>query len=156
MTSLPCWFSDVLVPCDVYYTHFRSRTCFANHKQSTAKTKFVCEHKRCCGTCGVHMTRKNHECNKRYCENCRRNREASGHLCYMRPLKDALPPAGTGCCRYFTTLRPRKIRDSPTSPLYTYLNWFACNSFGRSTMVWKIVLTSCDAVIRWGVAIIPT
>jgi len=30
---------------------------------------------------------------KRYCETCKENKEI-GHLCYIRPLKDALPPAG--------------------------------------------------------------
>jgi len=39
------------------------------------------------------VTRENHECNKRYCENCCQNTEA-GHLCYMRSLKDALPSDG--------------------------------------------------------------
>ena len=130
MTSLSCRFSDGRFPCDVYNRHFRSRTCFANHKQSTAKTKFVCERRRCCGTCGIHMTWKNHECNKRYYENCRRNREAGGHLCNMRPLKDALPPPGTGCCRYFTTLRPRKIGGSQTRQRYTYVILSACKRFG--------------------------
>jgi len=40
------------------------------------------------------VTRENHECNQRYCENFRQNREAAGHLCYMRPMKDALPSDG--------------------------------------------------------------
>ena len=35
------------------------------------------------------MTRENHECNKRFCDNCKENKEI-GQLCYMRPLKDAL------------------------------------------------------------------
>ena len=39
------------------------------------------------------MTHDNHECNKRFCDNCKQNKEI-GHLCYMRPLKDDLPPAG--------------------------------------------------------------
>ena len=39
------------------------------------------------------MTRENLEYNKRYCQNCGHNREA-GHLCYMRPLKDALRSDG--------------------------------------------------------------
>ena len=33
--------------------------------------------------------RENRECNKRFCDNCKRNKEI-GLLCYMRPLKDAL------------------------------------------------------------------
>ena len=39
------------------------------------------------------MTHDNHECNKVFCDNCKQNKEIS-HLCYMRTLKDALPPAG--------------------------------------------------------------
>jgi len=35
--SPPCAFSDVRIPCDECNRHFRSRTCFANHKQSTAE-----------------------------------------------------------------------------------------------------------------------
>ena len=38
------------------------------------------------------MTPGNHECNKRLCDNCKENKEI-GHLCYMRPLKEALPSA---------------------------------------------------------------
>jgi len=55
--------------------------------------KSVCERKRCCATCGWVVTHENHECNKRFCENCNKNRDVD-HLCYMRPLKDALPYAG--------------------------------------------------------------
>jgi len=50
----------------------------------------ACERKRCCATCEWAVTRENHECNKRFCDNCNQTKEI-GHLCYMRPLKDALP-----------------------------------------------------------------
>jgi len=53
--------------------------------------KSVCERKRC-AKCGWIVTHENHECNKRLCDNCKENKEI-GRLCYMRPLKDALPPA---------------------------------------------------------------
>ena len=39
------------------------------------------------------MTQGNNECNKRFCHNCKQNRDVD-HLCCMRPLKDALPSAG--------------------------------------------------------------
>jgi len=39
------------------------------------------------------VTHGKHECNKRFCDNCKQNKDVD-HLCYMRPLKDALPPAG--------------------------------------------------------------
>jgi len=32
----------------------------------------------------------NHDCSKWYCHTCKQNR-ATGHLFYMRPLKDVLP-----------------------------------------------------------------
>jgi len=41
--SPPCAFSDVRIPCEECNRHFRIRTCFANHKQSTAKKKSVCD-----------------------------------------------------------------------------------------------------------------
>jgi len=37
MASPPCAFSDVRYPCDDCNGHFRSRTCFAKHKQRTVK-----------------------------------------------------------------------------------------------------------------------
>jgi len=93
MASPPCASSVVPVPCNECNRHFRSRTFFANQKQSTAKRKSVCERKRSCATCGALVSRENHECNKRFCQNCGRNREA-GHLCYIRPLKDELHCGG--------------------------------------------------------------
>ena len=50
--SPPCAFSGVRIPCNDCNRHFRSRTCFPNHKHNTAKKKSVCERKRCCATCG--------------------------------------------------------------------------------------------------------
>ena len=94
-TSPPCAFGGIRIPCEECNRHFRNRACFDNHKRrSTAKKRSVCESKCCCGKCGVLVTGENYECNKRYCENCRQNRETAGHLCYMRPLKDALHPGG--------------------------------------------------------------
>jgi len=92
MASPPCALSGVRIPCDECNRHFRIRTCFAKHKQSTAKKKFVCERKRCWATCGLLVTDARHECNKIFCANCKQKSDA-GHLCYMRPLKDALPDA---------------------------------------------------------------
>ena len=43
--------------------------------------------------CGWLVTREKHECYKRFYDTCMENNEI-GHLCYMRLLKDALPPAG--------------------------------------------------------------
>jgi len=93
VASPTCTFSNVRIPSDGCNRHFRSRTCFTNHKQSTSKRKSVCERKRC-ATCGLLVSRENHECNKRFCQNCGQNREAC-HLCYMRPLKDELSSDGS-------------------------------------------------------------
>jgi len=92
MNCPPGAFYDFRIPCDECNRHFRSRTCFANHKQSTAKRKSVCELKRCCATFELLVTGDGHECRKRYCANCKQNRYV-GHICYMRPLKDVLPDA---------------------------------------------------------------
>ena len=59
-------------------------------KRRTPKKRTVCDSKRCCGTCGVILTRENHEYNKRFSQNCNQNKEAS-HLWPMRPLKNVLP-----------------------------------------------------------------
>jgi len=92
MASPPCAFSDFRIPCDGCNRHFRIRTCFANHKQSMAKRKTVCERKRCCATCGLLVTDDRHECNKVFCVNCKQNKDVV-HLCYMRSLMDVLPDA---------------------------------------------------------------
>ena len=83
-------------PCDDCHRHFRNAACFANHKLRTSNGKPVCERKRCWETCGWLVTREKHECYKRFCDTCKENKEIGhlGHLCYMRPLKDTLPPAG--------------------------------------------------------------
>ena len=43
-------------------------------------------------TCGLLVTAASHESNKLFCANCKQNSDV-GHLCCMRPLKDALPDA---------------------------------------------------------------
>jgi len=93
MVSLPCAFAEVRIPCDDCHRHFRNVACFANHKLRTSNRKSVCERKRCCEIYGWLVTHEKHECYKRFCDFFKENKEI-GHLCYMRPLKDALPPAG--------------------------------------------------------------
>jgi hypothetical protein len=88
--SPPCVFSSVGIPCNEYNRHFRSRTCYAYYKQSTSKTRCVCERRRCCAMCGGLVTDASQECHKRFCENCKQNRDVN-HMCYLRPLRDALP-----------------------------------------------------------------
>ena len=71
MANTPCAFSNVRILCDDCNRQFRISMFFDNHKQSTSTRKSVCERKRCCATCGRLMTRDNHECNTRFCENCK-------------------------------------------------------------------------------------
>jgi hypothetical protein len=56
----------------------------AYHKKS------ICERRQCSATCGAIVTRRNHECNQRYCETCNQKRDV-GRLYFIRPLKDVLP-----------------------------------------------------------------
>ena len=65
MTSLPCAFEGIRIPCDECNRHFRSQNCYDNHKIRATKKKPVCERKRRCGTCGEVVIRENNECNKR-------------------------------------------------------------------------------------------
>ena len=53
------------------------------------KKACLCERVQYCATCRWDVTRGNHKCNKRFCDNFRQNK-VIGHLCYMRPLKDEL------------------------------------------------------------------
>jgi len=73
MSCPPCAFSEFRIPCNECNRHFRKRTCFTKHKQSTSKRKPVCEAKRCCATCGLFVPGDDHECNKRYCSICKQN-----------------------------------------------------------------------------------
>jgi len=43
--------------------------------------KSVCERRRCSATCGALVTHKNHEYNKLFCANCKKNKEV-GHVFY--------------------------------------------------------------------------
>ena len=100
MVSPLCALSFVRFPCDDCNRRFRSRTCYDNQKQRTMNRKSVCERKRCCATCGLLVKHKMHQCNKRFCDNCKQNRVVD-HLCYMIPLKDALPSAGGNVLHVF-------------------------------------------------------
>jgi len=88
----PCTFSEERVPCDSCNRNFRSRSCFEKHKTNKLEGKTVCEKVQNCLVCNVCVTKKNHECFKPFCANCNQNMEIN-HLCYMQPLKNALPGA---------------------------------------------------------------
>ena len=145
MARPPCAFSDILFPCDECNRHFRSRTIFANHKQSSAKRKSVCERKRCCASCGLLAMGDVHEFNKRYGANCKQNRDV-GHLCNMRPLKDVLSDACDKVLYVFYDFQTTQIRSTLTRPQHTYLIWSGNNSSVRSAKVRKTVVTMCDTL----------
>jgi hypothetical protein len=91
MASPPCVFSGVRIPCTDCNRHFRSMTCFKNHKDRRGKKKPVCESRQICRSCDGPVTReRGHECGKRYCATCKQSMEI-GHLCYMQPLKNEVP-----------------------------------------------------------------
>ena len=80
----PCKYVGPRIPCDLCNRHFRSQTCFDNHKMKTqGKSKSACELRKCCGTFGALITQNTHECNKRFCATCKENKVV-GHLCFMR------------------------------------------------------------------------
>jgi hypothetical protein len=96
MTSPPCVSTGTRIPCDACNRHFRSASCFENHKKRMMgwhrNKKTVCKLKRNCSVCNYPIIpREKHECYKRYCKNCNQNMPA-GHLCYMVPLSDAIAP----------------------------------------------------------------
>ena len=92
IASPPYVSTGVRIPCADCDRHFRSQEYFSNHKKRIGNKKPVCESNRKCGTCGdLAFLDKKHECDKRYYNVCNANREV-GHLCYMQPLKNVLPP----------------------------------------------------------------
>jgi len=113
----PCAFEDIRIPCEEFNRHFRSHKCFDNHKKCTPKKRTVCDSKRCCGTCGELVTRENHECNKRFCQNYNQKKEA-GHLCFMRPLKNVLPAGDKVLYVFYDFETTQNTRYSETATLH--------------------------------------
>ena len=85
-TIPPCVQGNARIPCDECNRHFRNAACLENHKSRKISGKTVCEAKKRCRRCGA-MEGQNHECYKRFCSNCLKNKEF-GHKCYMSPLSD--------------------------------------------------------------------
>jgi len=77
--------------------------------------KAVCEKVRNCPVCKACVTRKNHECFKPFCANCKKNMEIN-HLCYMQPLKNELPSADDVLFVFydFETTQDTKISETAT------------------------------------------
>jgi len=72
------------------------------------------------------VTRGNHEFNKRFCLNCKENKEI-GHLCYVIPLKNALPPASDKVLYVFYDFERTKKKSTQTRLSYTYRISSACS-----------------------------
>jgi len=128
MACPPCAFSGVRIPCCECNRHFRIRTCYDKHKQRTMNKTSVCERKRCCATCGRVVTRRNHECNKRFCDNSNQNKEIV-HLCYMRPLKDALPPASDKVLYVFSDFETTQNTEDTDEAKLNLLNIVCVQQF---------------------------
>jgi hypothetical protein len=119
MTIPPCAYDGVRIPCVDCNRHFRSQSCYENHKKlqlrADRKGKTICEQKKCCGMFGAFITENRHDCNKRSCDNCGVNKEI-GHLCFMRPLLNKLPASDTVLfvLYNFETTQDTKYSDSAT------------------------------------------
>ena len=58
MSSPPCGFEGVRIPCDACNRYYRSMAYFDKHRKEVGRNKkTVCERKRCCGTCGALVIR---------------------------------------------------------------------------------------------------
>lgn len=75
----------------------------------------MCEHNRCCGTCGGIATRKNHEFSRNYCQNCNENKEVC-HSCNTRTLKNVLSVSNRVLHLFydFETIQNTKYSDRAT------------------------------------------
>jgi len=119
MTSTPCAFVGVRIPCGDCNRHFRRESCYDNHKNNsyvlTGWARLYVNRKKCCGKFGAFITEKKHDCKKRWCENCSENKEI-GHLCFMRPLLNKLPASDTVLFVFydFEKTQDTKYSDSAT------------------------------------------
>jgi hypothetical protein len=112
----PC-FPGVRNPCESCNRTFRNQSCFDKHKTNKLKGKSVCAQKRNCANCNTLLTRKNHECFKTYCTNCKQNTQI-GHLCFMFPLQNVLPRSDDVLflfCDFETT---ENTKFSDTAPVH--------------------------------------
>jgi len=109
----PCMYSEERFPCESCNRNFRSRSCFEKHKTNKLDGKTVCENVRNCALCNVCVAKKNDECFKPFCANCKQNMDIN-HLCYMQPLKNELPSADDVLFVFydFQTLQDTEINES--------------------------------------------
>jgi hypothetical protein len=91
MAISPCVQAGFRIPCNDCNRHFRSQSCFANHKMKRENKNSVCEYERFCQSCDEFIIPgKKNERGKRFCETCKTIKERR-HFCYMQPLKKVLP-----------------------------------------------------------------
>jgi hypothetical protein len=71
MASTPCVQAGVRIPCTDCIRHYRSQSCFPNHKLKQGNKKSVCERKSFSPSCNefIEPSRKQ-ECGKPYCGTC--------------------------------------------------------------------------------------
>ena len=74
----PCISARSRIPSELCNRHFRSQTCFDNHKRKpVGKTKIACGLRKCCGPCGAMITYNKREYNKRFCAKSYENKEVA-------------------------------------------------------------------------------
>jgi len=81
------------------------------------------------------VIRENHECNKRYCQNCNENKEV-GQPCDMRPLKNVLPACDKELYVFYD-FETTKNTNFLLGPRYMFQISFACSSSARCARISK-------------------
>jgi hypothetical protein len=117
MTSPPCIFSGVRIPCGECNRHFRSQPCVDNHKKrSGVRKKTVCEKKRCCEPCGCLVTNRNHECNTHFVKHADKT-DRQVNSC-IAPLRNELPPGDKGLYIFYVFETTQNIRYSDNATVH--------------------------------------
>ena len=106
---------------------------------NTSNKKSICERKRCCKTCGALQSGMTYDCSKRYCYTFKQIR-ATGHLCYMRSLKDVLPANACNILCIFYDVETTSIKRIPTWTKNMCLTSSACKRFARDVRNSKTVV----------------
>jgi len=91
------------------------------------------------------VTDARHECNKVFCANCKQKRDA-GHLCCLRPLKDALPDASDKVLYVFYDFETTQNNLYSDKATLQYLISSAFSNSVRSAKMRNTAESACDAV----------
>jgi len=85
-TATPPCTKDQSKYCGTCNRWFLSEKCFQNLLILKVKGKQVCQWRQVCRNCSYLVkSHSKHECFKKFCTFC--NKQPSGHLCYVAPLK---------------------------------------------------------------------